>query len=249
MASDKYMKTYIREVIIRLDFTAPIPKLAKVFPQELQKAILPLFPISEPRQYIGAELMVTKNIQKHKTVQGTDWIFHGLEKEKTLTIAKDNINIAYKNYESYERLKEDFVTVIDALFNIYADLQGRRLGLRYINEVQLVEGKVFEWDRYINTKLLAMLEFPEKPEEINRAFNNLSFNYGEFLLTFQYGIYNPDFPAPVRKKNFILDFDAYRQAPQNLEDIKRSMDEFHGRIQSLFEQSITEKLRNTMAQP
>jgi len=91
-----------------------------------------------------------------------------------------------------------------------------------------------------------MLDFPDNAAEICRAFNNLSFNYGDLFLTYQYGLYNADFPAPIRKRNFVLDFDAYCQGPQNFDDIRRNIDLFHDKIQDLFERSITDKLRNKM---
>jgi uncharacterized protein (TIGR04255 family) len=71
-------------------------------------------------------------------------------------------------------------------------------------------------------------------------------NYGTMILTFKYGMHNPDFPAPIRKKIFVLDYDAYYQGLQEMSDILRNTAEFHDRIEKLFESSISPKLRAIM---
>lgn len=59
-------------------------------------------------------------------------------------------------------------------------------------------------------------------------------------------MHNPDFPAPIRKKIFVLDYDAYCEGLQDMEDIKKNIDVFHDKIENLFEENITKKLREKM---
>jgi uncharacterized protein (TIGR04255 family) len=59
-------------------------------------------------------------------------------------------------------------------------------------------------------------------------------------------MFNADYPAAIRKKSFILDYDAYYQGPQNLEDVKHNIDIFHEAVQTLFEYSISDELRSLM---
>jgi len=242
----KYRTPFLKDVIVRLDFSSPVTKLAKTIPQGLKEIVSPLFPISEPKGFIGKELIVTKDITKEKTLEGTDWFFHSVDRQKTLIVSRGNVNISYKKYDSFDVLKQDFLPIVEELFGTYDDFGGNRLGLRYINEITLSENNVLDWANYLDERLLTNLNFPQDPSKICRAFNNLELNYGDLFIKFQHGILNADYPAVIRKKRFILDYDAYYRGPQNLEDVKHNIDIFHEAIQTLFEYSISDELRSLM---
>jgi uncharacterized protein (TIGR04255 family) len=169
-----------------------------------------------------------------------------MDKQKTLVVSKYNVNISYKKYDSFDVLEQDFLPIVEELFSTYGDLEGKRLGLRYINEITLSENNILDWTNYLDEKLLTSLKFPQNPSKICRAFNNLELNYGDLIIKFQYGMRNADYPAPLRKKSFVLDYDAYYQGPQNLVDINHNIGIFHEAIQQLFEQSISNELRSLM---
>jgi uncharacterized protein (TIGR04255 family) len=242
----KYSKPFLKEVIVRLDYSSPIVQLAKTLTQPFKEIIMPLFPISEPKEFIGRGLVITDQSTKEKTIVGTSWIFHGLDRQKTLTLSADNINIIYKTYDSFEMLKSEFLPIIEKLFSTYEDFQGIRLGLRYVDEINIQEGPVFDWSKYIDGRLLNNLTFPEDQSKICRAFSNLELNYGDLIVKFQYGMFNSDYPAPIRKKAFILDYDAYFHGPQDLEEIKSNLEKFHAKIKEMYERSISDELRKLM---
>lgn len=242
----KYRTPFLKQVIVRLDFSYPVLKLARTIPQGLREAISRSFPISEPKGFIGKELIVTKGITKEKTLEGTDWYFHSMDRQKTLIVCRDNVNISYAQYDTFDVLKQDFLPIVTELFDTYDDFEGKRLGLRYINEIALPENDLLDWSDYLDERLLTSLSFPQDPRRICRAFNNLELNHGDLIIRFQYGMFNPDYPAPIRKKSFVLDYDAHLQGPQNLDDVKHSVDVFHQAIQELFEYSISDGLRRLM---
>ncbi len=241
-----YSAPFLKEVIVRLDYSYPLTKLSRVLPDQIRDIVTPSFPISEPKEFIGKELKISRDATKEKIVEGTDWFFHSMDRQKTLILARDNVNISYKKYDSFDILKRDFLSIVEELFANYDDLQGKRLGLRYINEITLTENQVLEWKDYLNGSLLTNLSFPEDPTKICRAFNNLELNEGDLIIRFQYGMFNPDYPAPIRKKSFILDYDAYYQGALNLEDINPKLDKFNVAIKSIFERSILNGLRKLM---
>lgn len=242
----KYKNHFLDRVIVRMDFPAPINGLIKALPQNIKMASISSFPIPEPRKFLVKEFEVTKQPTKEKVTEGTEWIFHSKDKGKTLTITHDNVNISYKKYESFDVLRNDFIYILEAMFKEYQELQSSRLGLRYINEIKLSENNILDWYDYLDENLLTMLKVPKETKNIARAFNNLVLNYEGVILKFQYGMFNPDFPAPIRKKVFTLDYDAYYHGPQGFEEIKGSLDIFHEKIEAFFESSITDKLRNLM---
>ena len=53
-------------------------------------------------------------------------------------------------------------------------------------------------------------------------------------------MHNPDFPAPIKKKIFILDYDAYCSGILTKDEIFKNLPIFHAEIQRLFESSITD---------
>ena len=59
-------------------------------------------------------------------------------------------------------------------------------------------------------------------------------------------MFNPDYPAPIQKKSFILDYDAYHRGALNLEDIIPKLDKLNTIIKTIFERSIKDGLRNLM---
>lgn len=242
----KYKKHFLTRVIIKMDFPASLNGLARAIPQEIKTAAISLFPIPEPKKFIAKELQISKQPTKEESKEGTDWVFHSNDKGKTLTVAQDNLNITYRTYESFEVLKRDFISMLEVMFKKYSELQSSRLGLRYINEIKLAGNDVFDWHEYLDDNLLALFKVPKETSKIARAFNNLVLNHEGIMLRLQYGMFNPDFPALIRKKTFILDHDAYYNGPQDLNEIKKHIDIFHGLIEASFEQSIKNKLRELM---
>jgi len=240
----KYRTTFLAKVIVRMDYSYPITQLTKTLPNQLKT--IPQFPLSEPKDFIGTEFLISKGVIKEKATEGTTWFFHSIDRQNTVAIERDNFNISYKAFDSFDVLKQDSLHIAKVLFEVHKDFQGKRLGLRYINEIKLDENTVLDWSEYIDGKLLTQLEFPENPSLICRAFNDLELNCGDFILKFQYGIRNPDFPARIQRKNFILDYDAYSLGLQNLEDIAQNLDKLNEAIHQVFEQSICDGLRRKM---
>lgn len=132
------------------------------------------------------------------------------------------------------------------MFEAFSDLQVKRLGLRYINSVEAPGPNKFSWNAYLNRNLLSIFNIPVDKAKIARAFHNLELNLGDLTLRFQYGIHNPDYPAPIRKRVFILDYDAYTTGFLAKEEIHQTLPVLHDEIEQLSEKSITDKLRGIM---
>jgi uncharacterized protein (TIGR04255 family) len=126
-------------------------------------------------------------------------------------------------------------------------LQVKRLGLRYIDSLDFPnENNPIAWHDYLDERLLAIFKIATNPKTISRAFQILEFNYGDYNLRFQYGMPNPDYPAPIRKKAFTLDYDAYCTLLLSQEEIVQYLSTFHQKLKAAFEEIITQKLRDVM---
>ena len=245
----KYRRPFLKEVIARLDFGAPVRQPDARLPRELHSKVLSRFPMFEPpQQMFSRELVIsptdTAKDEKHKW---TNWIFYDAERTKQALFAPEWFHVAYSRYDSYQTLYDDVVELTTALFAAYPELSVTRFGLRYINHLRMEgEDDPLDWDRYINPVLLKRMEVDENGDRLCRVFHNLALRSDGYILVFQYGMHNPDFPAPIRKKLFVLDYDAYSLSPLELREITQNLSKFHAKIESLFERSITDDLRAKM---
>ncbi len=248
MSNNKYRKSFLKEVIVKIDFSSSIDEFNQQLPSKLTNVILQRFPISEPepKKVIARELQITPETVKTTSNEESHWIFHDKEKEKVSVITPKSFYISYKKYYSFDLLNEDFLLILNELFGVYPNIRSRMFALRYINEINIDEINPLDWNNYLKNNLLSIFNIPVTEGKICRAFHNLSINYGEWILKFQYGMHNPDFPASIRKKVFILDYDAIYQGIQDKGDIENLIPLFHEKIQNLFESSISDALREKM---
>lgn len=242
-----YKKNYLRKVIARVDLLSPIVRIEKSIPKKISEKVKINFPIAEPRKVVAQELQISKDGTKEtKISELTEWHFHSKKKDKSIMIHPQFLWIAYEKYESFEKLKEEFLEIISSFFGAFDEAQGQRAGLRYINEINLDEKEPLSWEKYINTDLLCLTKFTSFQKKMSRIFNTIEYAFDDFSVKFKFGIHNPDYPSPIRQKQFILDFDAYYIGVQSVEDIKLNFDQFHDKIQDLFETSINDNLRKIL---
>jgi uncharacterized protein (TIGR04255 family) len=166
--------------------------------------------------------------------------------KKTLTINQIAIFVSYKKYNAFEDLKQDFLQTLLALFGSFPDVQVSRLGLRYINNIMLDNGTPFSWEDYLNENMLSIFKLAPDQKTLTRALSILEFNFNDFNVRYQFGMPNPDYPAQIKRKFFVIDLDAYYQGLLERDEVEANLTRFHDKIQTLFEQSITDKLRGLM---
>lgn len=241
-----YRRNFLSEVIARVDLLNPIEGLEAALPDSLNQSALRTFPVREPRQSIAQELQIGPKQFATKQSEFTEWHFHGRRREKTFAIGPTWIYVSYKQYEKYELLRTDFLEQATAFFREYRNAEPSRLGLRYINQIELSSGDPLDWDPYLNSSMLSIFRVVEGKPRIARTFHNLELAEEDFQVRFQYGMHNPDYPAPIRRKRFVLDLDAYRQGHFEPAELESLLDRFHRRIQEIFEHSITNRLREVL---
>lgn len=242
----KYKKDFLNKVIVRIDFDTPLPIATNGPAKSIYGTVKERFPITEEKKVIGKELLIGPDVTKERSIESKEWHYYGKNREKHLTITPNVMFIEYNKYEYYEMLREDFLSVSDALFNAYPRLQVKRLGLRYIDNIDIPDENPTEWDKYLKPELNTIFAIAEKKETISRAFHVLEFNFGEDLLRFQFGMFNPDYPASIKKKIYTLDYDMYVAKLLDKIDIGETIDRFHEKINRSFEEIITDELRKIM---
>lgn len=238
-----YKKNFITEAIAKVEFLNPIIELDQTLPKEFSDSIVNLFPIAELKEISNNNVTITNSGVQNNIDKGIEWSFWNKDRSKRISLSKNVLLLVQNRYASYDNFADEFLTAFNALCSIYKDLIFRRFGLRYVNNIKLAESEPLNWDNYINDKLTASINIPDDSSHISRTFHNLEMNYENFNLRFNFGIHNPDYPAIIKQKVFILDMDAYHNGLQNKEDVISSLPEFHSKIQELFEFSIKDGLR------
>ncbi len=129
-----YKKNYLKKVVARVDFLNPIISLNSELPMEVISSIKQSFPITEPKEFITEEFQFKpdsfERTKKEKTKQ---WFFYAKQRDKYVCISQDYMSVTFDVYDSFESLRAPFLKILDSLFNNFNDLQGKRMGLRYIN--------------------------------------------------------------------------------------------------------------------
>lgn len=242
----KYKKDFLNKVIVRIDFDNPLPIAADGPAKGIYTTVKERFPITEEKKVIGKELLIGPNVTKERSIETKEWHYYGKNREKHLTVSPNFMFIEYDKYEYYEMLRDDFLSVSYALFEAYPKIQVKRLGLRYINKIDIPEVNPMEWDKYLKPELNFTFAIADNKETISRAFHILEFNYGEDFLRFQFGMFNPDYPAPIKKKVYTIDNDMYTTKLLDKTDIEQTLNRFHEKVNHSFEEVITNELRKIM---
>lgn len=243
-----YEKHFLKEVIARIDFVVPIEALEKTLPPKLEKVLSEDFPISEPVDAISQELQVSdKGLLQHRQKQFKQWNFFGKEREKQISLAAPFVFFTYPKYTTFENMRNQFAKVIDGIKKTFPDARARRFGLRYINNIEIENlSTPISWGEYISASLLETTSFFTDVKHLIRLIQIAEIKEEELSVKFQFGMPNPDYPARMKRPQFVLDLDGYVQMSHDLDESLQYMVQAHKKIQELFEKSITSKLRERM---
>jgi len=246
----KYKKNFLKQVLVRVDFQKPLESYNKGLNPAVEQAIKRKFPNLVEDKLKQQSFCIESDQAKMSTINQILWTYYSDKKDKHTRIEPTDFYIQYDKYYSFEQLKKDFKLVFDSLIKSYGELNITRIGLRYIDEIEIKgEIDVFDWREYLNPKLFSALSIPVSKDSkfISRAFSNLEFNFEDNNLILKYGMFNPDYPSPIKKKVFILDSDAYKRDNIPNEEVYSVLEQLHNRISNLFEKRlIREGLRERM---
>jgi uncharacterized protein (TIGR04255 family) len=256
MTHYEYETNFIKTVVFRIDFS-PIMKLTTEIPVDFQDKIrdeLPKFKEEKIYEFIN---FLSKDPNTDEPIHIQDkkiwpqFVFLSKEELKKVSLVYNYLAIEFIEYSTYN----DFSKCIEKIYSIfretYKTLDITRLGLRYINNIEIKEGNPLDWENLINPILTHTInEFSDKEDnifknDISRSLSQITFKKDEYSLGFRYGIYNSAFPSKIAKKEFILDFDCYTQDvnEQNVIELTRSFNEI---IRNFFELCIEDGLREIM---
>lgn len=245
----KYKKNYLKSVIFRLDFLKSIELISfHKFADEIKET----FPISQQKEEEEGSFSMDlkrKEIKDFSSRKINFWLFHNRTKTKELGIHSDYLYINYNKYKNSGELLKDINEVVEKFISIFEIKNIKRMGLRYVNEIELDEKRYLSWEKYINNNLLGSLKFATiNKKAVVRSLGQLVFKEEFGNIVFIFGIRNLDYPDEINRKEFILDFDYHSVFPFSLEeiDLVERTKSYNQSIERLFEATITRDYRNLL---
>lgn len=242
-----YKNNYLSDVIVRMDFANPLSSLlTPVLPDPIKDSIRAIFKIYEP----GKEVVQTVEVQ-NETVKTSmneihQWIFHSEDRSKTIIISQNYLTIQYKKYRSFNEFREDISSPLNELIKLERNIPINRTGLRFINIFDTIKSYE-DINNYFSPMIANTFNALIDRDFCSRNFLISEFLYDDIKIKMQSGIYNPDYPAPIRKKDFIIDLDGYIDTPHMLTgSVEQLLIPIHEKIQHIFENSITDILRDRL---
>lgn len=246
ISEKRYQNDFLSHVIVRIDYKSSITINDDLIKDVRQVASVE-FPIEEHNR---TEIIIDNVIDatpQSRNKKEEEWIFSNHERDCSIELSSNCLLIHYIKYKSYKHLRNWFIRLSSLLYKNDENIQIQRLGLRYVDEIDLKNEKdPTNWKKYLNKKLLSIFDLADDKSKISRAFHSLILNYGEWNMHFQYGMHNPDYPAQIRRKIFVLDTDIYCELLLDKQQVTQWLDRFHEKAILFFEEVITNELRKKM---
>lgn len=238
----QYKRNFLSSVLCRIDFPV-ILSLQQSPPAKFQEVVTNKFPFVNEK--IGTLVYdVERDIGRRELL--SRWIFSDKEKNKKIFIQPDSLILEWNKYSKFEEFKEELEFIIKNFFEIHPVGIIKRIGLRYINQIVLDSGNPLEWKELIRDELITHLDFVTDKKQLARSMHIIETNYGDYSVRFQYGLFNSEYPSPISRKEFTLDYDCYTREEVEYPEIIPTVSKFNGVITNLFEESILDGLRKIM---
>jgi uncharacterized protein (TIGR04255 family) len=243
-----YKRHFIKSVIFRIDFPIPIPSLdALERPNDFQRAVLNSFPILEETKMFKQETKMSPEGMVNNQKESRLYNFYNSDRTCHIGLESSFLFIEHTRYAGYD----DFISleelVFNSLFTSWPDTPVNRLGLRYLNEINLPNPTdILNWSQYINPNLLSALGLFGGSDKLTRYIVHSEFRSNDHFARIVTGIPNPDYPGLIRQRKFVIDIDLYTNEAVDKQEIRPKLDIYHDAVISYFENSITQPLRDYM---
>jgi uncharacterized protein (TIGR04255 family) len=244
---ENYTNNYLTNVIFRIDF----PKIQEFDsinpPTVLKERINGKFPVMEKVVTKSVQVELIDKIGTTKHEERFSWKFMDQNNKKIFLIDQEFISFECLDYENFDSFVKDVKLVLGNFMGLYPLDLVKRLGLRYINQINGEKGNPLDWSDLINQNLFSIpMNFITQSDSILRYMTNLEIEEEQYLLRFNFGLFNSEFPNPLARKEFVLDYDCYIEAEIEISEIYQRVEECNKIIYSWFERSIEDELRIKM---
>jgi len=242
-----YESHFLTNVIFRVDFPKILELTEQKPPSKLQEKISENYPIVNEVKGEFQKYQFKQTLNFVDAEKKVSWEFSNKEKTKRVFIDSDFVFIEYLKYEHFDDLFQDVKMILETFIDLYPVKITKRVGLRYINQIKIESGDSTDWNNLIHPSLFSVSrEFISNKHEILRSMHYLELKEEECDLKFQFGLFNSEYPNPISRKEFILDYDCTTNEEIDILEIFDKAKEFNKKIHEWFEKSILDDLREIM---
>lgn len=222
-----------------------------------QEALGTEYPIPEKQQV--ASIQIGQPAGPTDFQQATPpilWKFTDQTGDWTVTLTQDFVTLETRAYADFDDFLERLQQVLQTVIATVKPGIGRRIGLRYINEIRSRERA---WLDIIRADLLGVLALDSFRESSDQAIQVLSLRAGEAHINLQHGPFSTGttvVPKPgVQAESspfYLLDVDMYQEfAPhQPLQmdavSISEYVERYHTTVSELFRWATTDEYRASL---
>lgn len=246
-----YQKNFLSKVIFRIDFNSVASSLSSSEKPKFTSKIEERFPLSVGRPVSQLSVSLTPDgagiDQKAVAMQ---WDHTKVAGGTTLcSLGAEHLSLEYGpgDYTNYNDFIEDVRCVLDAFSNTFDIKCVNRVGLRYINEISIPTGNALDWAGYVRSELISsVIETIPNGCALARSMHQVVAKDDDTFIIMHYGIFNPDYPNQVARREFILDFDCYRESQTATTDLLTVVAGLNKTAESFFEYCIEDELRKEM---
>lgn len=220
-----------------------------------QEALGTEYPIPERQQEV-ASIQIGQPAGPTDFQQATPsilWKFTDQTGDWTVTLTQDFVTLETRAYADFDDFLQRLQKVLQTLIATVKPGIGRRIGLRYINEIRSRERV---WLDIIRADLLGVLALDSFRESADQAIQVLSLRAGEAHITLQHGLF-PTGTTVVPKPGvqaetlpfYLLDVDMYQEfaPPEPLQmdavSISEYVERYHTTVSELFRWVTTDEYR------
>ncbi len=243
-----YKSNTLSTVIFRVDFFTPIT----VDDNTLNNACISIYPVVQEETVNEHNVQTSFNEKGEMSIERNTNTFvnkkySNRQLSRSITVSPRFVFTEVKDYTNYQDTCKTFISVFDAIKNANPTATIARIGMRYINQIDLTNYKKTARKNYVKGALFES-PFDGVIESAMQARTQhlVEFVIDDYRVRCVTGLFNPDYPAAIKRNIVTLDFDAYTQGGMTLEEVPSYLDKFHSSIEALYDASILSKQREIM---
>ncbi|MBQ7000986.1 MAG: TIGR04255 family protein [Oscillospiraceae bacterium] len=244
----RYTNNTLSTVIFRVDFVKPI----NVEDDTLDKACMDIYPVMQ-REVMNEQTVTTNFNEKgemsvERSVSTfTNKKYSNRQLTRYIKVSPKFVLTEVKDYVSYADTSATFAAVFEAIRKSNPNAVISRIGMRYINQVDLSAYKKTARKNYVKSSLFESAYDSAIENALQARTQHLvELVIDDYRVRCVTGLFNPDYPAAIKRNIVTLDFDAFIQGNVDSADVAAYLDKFHTSIQALYEESILSKQRDQM---
>ena len=239
-----YKTNFLTNVIFRVDYPTLLDLSNNNPPAQFQKEIGENYPILDVQNSRMVELRIGSKSETDSPI----WRFHNKEKNKVVTVSSDHIALEFFSFNNFTDFSDEVKLIFNRFFSIYTSIKVcKRIGLRFVNQIRMKEGNPLDWNNLIDEDLVFVnRSILEERTPIKKDIHMLELKTDNCDFSFFYGMNNSEYPNPIARREFILDYDAHLVEEADITEIYDKLSVFYGIIKEWFEKSIEDGLRDIL---